>query len=114
MIVMLYPGVMKPSVSNNLEIKFISIDEDIVYYNESVISVVPDLNLKEEWLNLLLQRYQSTLTYDDYVEYARAKEHYEDDIRRIMDDDRIPTIVINSTNCNIEELISQYMENKDE
>lgn len=114
MIIVAYPGVTELAVSNNPELKFVSTTEDIDNCNELMISIVPNVDLKQEWLNLLLRRYQETLIYNNYLEYSRAKEHYEDDVRRIMDDDRIPTIVINSTNCNIEELISQYMENKDE
>lgn len=113
MIVMLYPGIEIPD-SDNLRLKVISITDDVDNYNEAIISIVPNLNLKQEWLNLLLRRYQSTLRYDDYLEYSRSKEHYEEDVMRIINDNRIPTIVIDSIDYNIEELISEYMENRDE
>lgn len=113
MIVMLYPGIEIPD-SDNLRLKVISITDDVDNYNEAIISIVPNLNLKQEWLNLLLRRYQASLKYDDYLEYSRAKEHYQEDITRIINDNRISAIVIDSIDYNIEELISEHMEKKDE
>ena len=113
MIIMLYPGVKKP-FSVNPEINFISITDKIDYYDEPIISVVPNTTLRNEWLKLLLKRYQASLKYDDYLEYSRAKEHYQEDITRIINDNRISAIVIDSIDYNIEELISEHMEKKDE
>ena len=113
MIIMLYPGVGKP-VSVNPEINFISTTAKIDYYDEPIISVVPNTTLRNEWLKLLLKRYPASLKYDDYREYSRAKEHYQEDITRIINDNRISAIVIDSIDYNIEELISEHMEKKDE
>lgn len=54
------------------------------YYSEDVVVVYPSLALKDEWIEKLRIRYESTKLDKDYRAYMNAKEKYDENIAELM------------------------------
>lgn len=57
--------------------------EELVMRGEHFAIIYPSLDLKDEWINRLHNRYGVTKSYKDERAYKRALVHYEDDINDI-------------------------------
>lgn len=53
---------------------------------EKIIAVVPDLKLKDRWINKLKKRYEESHLEKDYKAYMNAVDRYTENIKEIMND----------------------------
>lgn len=106
------------NISNERENVFVSFSDDSIDYfmngNEEVITIIPDLEIKREWLGKLLKKYQTSLLEKDYNVYVRVRDFYETDINRIKNCKNISAIEIDSLDYDLKTIISGYTEKKDE
>ena len=71
---------------------------------EDVIAIVPNLNLKDQWIDKLYKRYEKSGLEKDEKAYLNAKEAYEKNIRDIMED-CVTVTIDNHINYNLYALI---------
>jgi predicted nucleotidyltransferase len=65
--------------------------------------VYPSLKLKENWIDRLCDRMETTLSDKDYKAYNRALNYYEEDIEDLMQEEN--RIELDSMDYNLEELV---------
>lgn len=73
--------------------------------NEDVVVIYPDLKLKDEWIEKLRLRYESTLKNKDYKAWKNAEDRYEDNIKELMAEDSFDHIVIEDMNYSLRWLL---------
>lgn len=71
----------------------------------SLFACVPDLSLKEKWIQKLEQRYAESLSDKDYKALERAKSLFQIDIEEILGSVNLYPIRIISMDYNLEELL---------
>ena len=52
--------------------------------NQPVFAVFPSINLKDEWVKKLQNRYEESNLYKDYKAYKNAEEYYKENISELM------------------------------
>ena len=77
---------------------------------EKVVAICPALELKDQWINKLRNRYNWSGLEKDYKALANAENSYEENIKEIADDIE-NTIIINDINYDLEDIISDYLAN---
>lgn len=76
---------------------------------ELVVAIRPDLDLKDQWLQRLKDRYENSHLDKDYKAYMNAVERFDDNIKEI-DRDVYNIIPITSMTYNIDQLILNFQE----
>lgn len=71
---------------------------------------IPSLKLKNEWIIKLENRFKFSKLQKDYKALMNAKDRYTENITEIIKSD-FDTIIIDNINYNLEELISQEINN---
>lgn len=71
-------------------IVFVSSHADVVRYLskvdlEAVAIVYPSIKLRDQWVEKLRQRFDDSGLEKDYLAWVRSIEHYEDDVRALME-----------------------------
>lgn len=74
--------------------------EELNKRNIDFIAIVPDLSLKEDWIDKLYKRYLISYAEKDYKAYMNAKEYYEENINDILKNSK-NTIVIKTMDYNL-------------
>lgn len=74
---------------------------------ETVVAVIPSLELKESWINKLLDRYKTTLSEKDHRAYIYAKENFDESILGILNDCE-NVIIIESMDYDLDSLLHIY------
>ena len=72
---------------------------------EQIYCIVPDLNLKDEWIAKLYDRYQHSNLEKDYKAYMNAKDRYTENIQEILNSG-YKALVISDMNYNLYNVIS--------
>ena len=72
---------------------------------EKIYCIVPDLNLKDEWIAKLHDRYQHSNLEKDYKAYMNAKDRYTENIQEILNSGH-KALVISDMNYNLYNVIS--------
>lgn len=74
---------------------------------EIVVVAYPSISLKDEWIDKLKKRYESTNLEKDYKAYMNAVDRYEDNIKELMSEE-FNHICIVDINYNLQKLIYNY------
>ena len=53
-------------------------------FKENIICCVPTIELKDDWIGKLKNRYNYSQSDKDYSAYIRAADHYEEDVNGII------------------------------
>ena len=64
-----------------------SVRKNIEYHvgaETPVVLVCPSLDLKEQWIEKLNDRWHEDLSHKNYMALKRAKEHYDEDITELL------------------------------
>ena len=72
-----------------------------------VVAIYPALELKDQWIKKLRNRYNETGLEKDYKALANAEDRYEENIKEIIDDVE-DSLVINDINYDLEDIIQVY------
>ena len=78
--------------------------------NERTIIICPRLELKNEWIGRLDQRYRSTLKEKDFRAWQNAACRYDENIRELCDCG-IPVLAISTMAYDLEEMIRTVINN---
>ena len=81
-------------------------------YEEQVAVVVPDLSLKDKWIEKLWKRFEDTKLFKDYCAWNNAKQWYESNIGEVIADANKygwKVIVIPAMEYNLKELVENAM-----
>ncbi len=96
------------SLSNQGYDVFISshkvVREELNKRNIEFIAIVPDLSLKEDWIQKLYTRYLESNAEKDYKAYMNAEECYEENIKDILKDSK-KSMVINTMDYTLTDLL---------
>ena len=79
--------------------------------NETVVTIITSLNLKDEWIKKLKDRYESTKLEKDKKALLNAEQYYEINIKEIMDEG-FDNIILKDTSYNLLGEIIKYIEKK--
>lgn len=60
--------------------------DELKKYNETVVVCYPSLELKDEWIKKLEERYNSTNLEKDFKAWKNAEQMYEENIKDLMDE----------------------------
>lgn len=74
------------------------------YSKENICCCVPSLELKEEWMNKLLIRYNKSGLEKDYKAYMNAKNRYEDNIIEIIESE-FPCYILTDMSYDLQNVI---------
>lgn len=77
--------------------------------DEKVIVVCPTYNLKEEWINRLRQRYETTGENKDYKALMNANSEYLNNIYDLING-KLPCYVIEDMDYNLQEIVASLKE----
>ena len=72
--------------------------------NQATMIVLPDLSLKDKWIEKLKKRYEVDPSDKNYKAYMNAKECYEENIIDLMND-KYDHITISSMDYNLENIL---------
>lgn len=75
--------------------------------SERVIAIAPSVDLKDQWIEKLKNRYESSKLDKDYKAYMNAVDRYTENIEEIAKD--CDTIFIRSMTYDIESLIEAHL-----
>lgn len=75
--------------------------------SERVIAIAPSVELKDQWIEKLKNRYETSKLDKDYRAYMNAVDRYTENIEEIAKD--CDTIFIRSMTYDIESLIEAYL-----
>lgn len=74
--------------------------------NEDVYVIFPSLELKDDWIAKLKERWQNSQLEKDYKAYMNAVDRYEDNIKELMSEcPSIKKIPITNIDYNLKEII---------
>ena len=79
--------------------------------NETVVTIIPALDLKDEWIKKLKDRYEFTKLEKDKKALLNAEQCYETNIKEIMDEG-FDNIILKDTSYNLLGEIIKYIEKK--
>lgn len=86
------------------------------YANKQLCVVYPSVELKNEWIDKLKRRYESTNLEKDYKALMNALDRYVDNVNELKNS-QIPCIEIADMNYSLSSLLSEYkakMDGKEE
>lgn len=77
--------------------------------DEKIIAVVPSLELRDEWINKLFQRFNDSKLEKDYKAYMNALARYSANIYEVCEDGALldGTIIINDMNYDLDALLQK-------
>lgn len=77
--------------------------------DEQVITVVPDLKLKEQWIEKLWQRFNNSKLEKDYKAYMNALSRYDENIYEVNQDGSAldGAIVLKSMDYNLDAILQK-------
>ena len=75
---------------------------------ERKVIVCPSVELREQWVGRLRDRYGSTGKEKDYKAWRNAEERYIENINELLTDDRYGHIVIQEIPYNLNDIISGW------
>lgn len=76
------------------------------YFDEPLICIVPSINLKDEWIKKLYERYTNHKSEKNYKAWMNAVDRYEDNINEIKNSG-IEFIEIENINYDLENLLEE-------
>lgn len=76
------------------------------YFDEPLICIVPSINLKDEWIKKLYERYINYKSEKNYKAWMNAVDRYEDNINEIKSSG-IEFIEIENINYDLENLLEE-------
>lgn len=76
------------------------------YFDEPLICIVPSINLKDEWIKKLYERYINHKSEKNYKAWMNAVDRYEDNINEIKNSG-IGFIEIENINYNLEDILEE-------
>lgn len=77
------------------------------YFNEPLISIIPSINLKDEWIRKLEERYNNHKSEKNYKAWMNAVNRYEDNINEIKNSG-IEFIEIENIDYNLEHVLKEH------
>lgn len=85
------------------------------FNNIRLLVVYPGIHLKEEWINKLQKRYDSTQSQKDKKALDRIVNHFEEDIKNLdkfVDDNNLEALIIDERNYNLNNYIKTIIQNQ--
>lgn len=107
---------------------FVSTHKDVLEYitknkrykqfinNIRLLVIYPGIHLKEEWVDKLQKRYNSTQSQKDKKALDRVIEHFEEDINNLDNfvyNNDLATLIIDERNYNLNDCIKSILKNMD-
>lgn len=77
------------------------------YFDEPLISIIPSINLKDEWIRKLEERYNNHKSEKNYKAWMNAVDRYEDNINEIKNSG-IGFIEIENIDYNLEDIMKEH------
>lgn len=77
------------------------------YASEQLCVVYPSVELKNEWIDKLKRRYESTMLEKDYKAWMNAEDRYVDNINELKNS-QMPCLEITDMNYSLAQLLSEY------
>lgn len=77
------------------------------YFDEPLISIIPSINLKDEWIRKLEERYNNHKSEKNYKAWMNAVNRYEDNINEIKNSG-IGFIEIENIDYNLEDIMKEH------
>jgi len=71
----------------------------------NVVTIAPSVELKDEWLEKLLDRYKRTATEKDSMAYRAAKEHYTEDVLDISAEENMSHITLETMEYDLSAIV---------
>ncbi len=71
----------------------------------NVVSIAPSVELKDEWLDKLLDRYKRTATEKDSMAYRAAKERYSEDVLDISAEKNMSHIILETMEYDLSAIV---------
>ena len=75
---------------------------------EIVLVICPSLDLKEEWIEKLKDRWIENPSHKNFRSWKRAEEHYAEDIKELINA-QWPVIEIKDNHYELDELIDEWV-----
>lgn len=72
---------------------------------ETVLVCYPSLELKDEWINKLQLRYDTTSLVKDYKALMNAKDRYFENIQELMDESTFHHVVLDNMEYELDKMI---------
>lgn len=113
-----YVNVAKDLSNQNFTV-FVAMQKDVqdLLDNDDVIYIVPNLSLKDAWIEKLKSRYEASKYDKDFRAYIRAKDHFEEDISSILNDTNKNVYAISSMDYELSYVVAiasvQYSKRKE-
>lgn len=82
------------------------------YPNVETVVVYPSLALKDEWIQKLRERYESTQLLKDFKAWKNAEDSYEQNITELSEQSGLTRISICAMNYNLDAMLSDYREGR--
>lgn len=76
---------------------------------QEVVTISPDSTLKELWLQRLKDRYEANGEEKHKRAYERAKDHFDEDIRDMINGNNFENIIIEDIKYDLKDLIDGYI-----
>ena len=73
---------------------------------ERVVAIVPAVELKDEWIKKLNERYERTKLEKDFKAWKNAEDHYEENIKELMNSG-FDITVIDGMGYKLSEIVNQ-------
>lgn len=93
-------------VSSHKEVRN-ELKEVVKYHNEDVRIIYPSLDIKDEWINKLESRYNSSNLSKDYKAWKNAETMYKENIIDLMNEIEFKHIVIQTLDYDLEKLVEE-------
>lgn len=77
------------------------------YFDEPLISIIPSISLKDEWIRKLEERYNNHKSEKNYKAWMNAVARYEDNINEIKNSG-IGFIEIENIDYNLEDVLKEH------
>lgn len=123
-----YYGNVAIDLARQSNFVFVSTHKDVLEYitktiknkhfsdNIRLLVVCPGIHLKEEWVNKLQKRYDSTQSQKDKKALDRIVNHFEEDINNLdkfVDNNNLVALIIDDRNYNLNDYIKSILKNVD-
>lgn len=76
---------------------------------QEIVTISPDSTLKELWLQRLKDRYEANGEEKHKRAYERAKDHFDEDIRDMINGNNFENIIIEDIKYDLKDLIDGYI-----
>lgn len=81
--------------------------EELSNYDETKFIITPSLELKEEWIKKLKERYERTNLEKDYKAYMNAKCSYNEGVSELIKDSSYRSVEILDMNYSLKNIIDE-------